>query len=113
MKKHLGRYILIMAIVMSLFAVQNAFAETVVQTITGMIESISTHPNTITIDDADIYGIRINHLAKYGIDIYEIQADQSEVSILAYEYLCSDGSTKLMASEFSVGDVTVTLRPVP
>lgn len=103
----------ILAIAVSLFAVQNVLAATTI-TVEGTVSQISTDPNMVVIDDdgvsTEVYGIRLSYLAnQYNIVIEE----GTSVSIEAYEYLCSDGTIKLMAASITVNDVTVQLRTVP
>ncbi len=103
----------ILAIAVSLVAVQNVLAATTI-TVAGTVSQISTDPNMVVIDDdgvlTEVYGIRLNYLAnQYNIFIEEGTA----ISVDAYEYLCSDGTIKLMASSITVNDVTVQLRSVP
>ncbi len=78
----------------------------------GTIEKISTKPNMIVVDDVvsgllEVFGVKFNCLDnQYNIDLYK----DDEVSIGVYEFECSDGTTKLMAYEVTVGNVTVRLR---
>ena len=115
MKNSIKTMFVVLAIVMSFVAVQSlCAAET--GTVTGMIESISTRPNKIVVEDADgvlteVSGVKFNYLCnQYTICL---QAGDS-VSIDYYEFECSDGSIKNMAYSITVGDeVTVVLRKVP
>lgn len=99
----MGRFIVVITLVMSMVVVQNAFAET----FDGAIQEITTRPNTITVDGTVIYGVKINYLLnQYDIDLYEGLG----VSVEADEFECSDGTIKNMATAMTVGDVTVQLR---
>lgn len=60
MRKHFKHYFIILAVVLSIIVAQNLFADTAVQTVTGVIESISTAPNSIVVDGTEIYGIILN-----------------------------------------------------
>ena len=104
MKKSTIRILVIVTLVLSVFLAQNAFAET----ISGVITEISTHPNTIILDnEVAVYGIKIDYLANQ----YNIFLEEGvSVTVEADEFDCRDGSTKLMASEITVGDATITLR---
>ena len=103
MKRSIGRIFIIITLILTVVAVQNAVAET----ISGQIAAISTRPNTITIDDTELNGIKFNYLEnKYNI-VLEIG---DEVSVEAYEQTCQDGSIVLMAYAITVGDATITLR---
>ena len=110
MKKSSGRIILVVTLVLSIFMVTNAFADEVI--VSGEIYAITTKPNMITICDSDdicedVYGIKINYLYnQYNIDLQT----GVEISVVAKEFDCSDGSIKNMASSITVGDITVTLR---
>lgn len=103
MKNPMGRFMIIIALVMSMVVAQNAFAET----FDGAIEKITTRPNTILVDGTVIYGVKINYLFnQYNIDLEEGMT----VSVEADEFVCSDGTIKNMATAITVGDVTVQLR---
>jgi hypothetical protein len=110
MKRSMKGLFVILAIVMSLVAVQSVCAETVI----GTIDSISTEQprNMIVVDGTEVYGMRISYLAnQYGIDLQELMDLGTPVSIDAYEVLCLYGSTKLMACRLTVlGGETVDLR---
>lgn len=92
-----------LAIVVSLMSVQGVSAETV----SGAIDSISTKPNIVVVDGAAVNGVKLSYLCnQFNICLEEGLV----VSIDCYEYLCSDGSIKLMATSITVGDITVQLR---
>jgi len=103
MKKSCGRLFLLIALVMSVIVVPSAFADT----ITGVIDEITTKPNTITVDETVFNGIKINYLSnQYNILLQE----GDEVTLDYYEFECSDGTIKNMVTDITVGDVTVHLR---
>lgn len=103
MKYHMKGVFVILAIVMSLVAIQNVCAET----ITGTIEDISTAPNVIVIDGTEIYGVRIDYLYnQYNIDL----ETGINVSVEYYEYECSSGLLVNKACMITVDDIAVTLR---
>lgn len=107
MKSSIRTMFVVLAIVMSFVAVQAAQADTV----TGTITAISTKPNIITVDETDVYGIKFNYLKnKHDIDL----TVNMKVSVEVYEYYCPVyETTKLMACEITVDDVTVVLRTCP
>ena len=106
MKSSIKGLFVILAIVVSLVAVQSACAETV----TGEIESISTKPNKIVVGGTEVSGVKFNYLCnQYTICL---EAGNS-VSIDYYEFECIDGTIKNMAYSITVDDVTVVLRTVP
>ncbi len=93
----------VLAIMMSLIAVQNVCAETV----TGTVTEISSRPNAIVVDGTQISGIRLGYLCnQYNICLEE--GDQ--VSVECFEFTCSSGATVLKACAITVNDVTVSLR---
>jgi hypothetical protein len=101
MKRSMKGLFVILAIVMSLVAVQSVCAETVI----GTIDSISTEQprNMIVVDGTEVYGMRISYLAnQYGIVLQELMEQDTTVIIDAYEVICLDGSTKLMACRLTV-----------
>ena len=103
MKKSVKSLLVALVIVMSLFTVQSAIAETV----SGVVESIDTKPNVVVVDGTAVNGIKLNYLCNQ----YNICLEEGEsVSIDCYEYICSDGTVKLMATSITVGNVTVQLR---
>lgn len=104
MKSSMVRILVLVTLVMGIFVAQNALAET----ITGTITDISTQPNIIVIDNAtEIYGVKINYLANQ----YDIILEEGEtVRVEAYTFECSNGSTKLMATDITIGDATIHLR---
>ena len=104
MKKSVKSLVVALAIVMSLFTVQSAFAETV----SGVVDSISYKPNVVVVGGTAVNGIKLNYLCnQYNICLEEVEG---EVSIESDEYTCMDGTIKLMATKITVGDVTVDLR---
>jgi hypothetical protein len=104
MKRSIKGLFVILAIIMSLVAVQNVCAETV----TGKIASISTRPPTIVVDGIEVSGVRINYLAnQYNINL----AEGDTVSIEYYEYECSDGTIINKACKITVDEATISLRP--
>ena len=115
MRKSIGRFFLIITLVMSVVVVQNVFAED----ITGLIDDISTRPNTITIDGTEINGIPINYLLnKHDIDLFDFlpegEYESVEVTVSAEPFVCNSGAEKLMATSitFNYDDssiVTITL----
>ena len=103
MKHSMKGVLVILAIVMSLVAVQGVYAGT----IDGTIESIETHPNVIVVDGIEIYGIRINYLYnQYNIDL----ETGTDVSVEYFEYICSSGELLNKACNITIGDVTVVFR---
>ena len=103
MKSSIKGLLVILAIVMSLVAVQSVCAETV----TGEIASISTRPPKIVVDGTEVSGVRINYLANQ----YNIVLEEGDtVTIEYYEYECSDGTIILKACKITVDDATITLR---
>ena len=103
MKNSLKGLFVILAIVMSLIAVQNVCAEQV----TGAITSISTQPNTITVNEIEIHGVKFGYLCNQ----YNICLEEGDlVTIEYYDYLCSDGSILFKACTIIADDVTVKLR---
>ena len=109
MKNSIKTMFVVLAIVMSFVAVQSlCAAET--GTVEGTIESISTKPNMITVDETEVSGVKFNYLCnQYTICL---EAGNS-VSIDYYEFECIDGTIKNMAYSITVGNVTVVLRTVP
>ena len=114
MKNSIKGLVVILAIVMSLVAVQGVCAAEPF-TVEGEITKISTHPNMIVVDDdTEVYGIRFNFLSnKHDINLSVNQ----RVIVKVYEYECSDGTTMLKACEITVpvGDQEdpepISLRP--
>jgi len=108
MKSSVRRMFVLLAIVVSLVAVQSVCGvET--YTVTGTIDTISTKPNKIVVDGTEISGISFSRLANLGI---KLEVDM-EVSVDVYEFLCSNGTIKLMAYSITVDGDTVDLREVP
>ena len=108
MRSSIRTMFVLLAIVVSFVAVQSVWAAET-YTVTGTIDTISTKPNKIVIDGIEVSGISFNRLANLGIDL---EVDM-EVSIDVYEFLCSDGTIKLMAYSITVDGDTVDLREVP
>jgi hypothetical protein len=109
MKSSIKGLFVILAIVMSFVAVQSVCAVEI-GTVAGVIGSISTQPNKIVVDGTEVSGVKFNYLAnQYNISL----AEGVTVSIDYYEFECSDGTIKNMATSITVGDVTVALRDVP
>jgi hypothetical protein len=106
MKSSIKGLFVILAIVVSLVAVQSACAETV----TGEIESISTRPNKVVVDGTEISGVKFKYLCNQYTICLEVGYS---VTIDYYEFECSNGEIKNMAYSIKVGDVTVVLRTVP
>jgi translation initiation factor IF-1 len=111
MKRSMKGLFVILAIVVSLVAVQSVCAETV----EGKIDSITIRPPTIVVEDAsevltEISGVRYNYLCNE----YNICLEEGDVvSIEYYEYECSNGTIIFKACKITVDDVTVALRPCP
>ena len=107
MKHSIKGLVVILAIIMSLVAVQGVCAGEV----TGSIESISTNqPYKIEVDGKEISGVRYNYLCNQ----YNICLEIGDiVTVEYYEFQCPNGTIKNMATSITVGDVTVTLRTVP
>ena len=103
MKNSVKSLLVILAIVMSLVAVQSASAET----ISGTIESLSTKPNVVVVDGTAVNGVKLNYLCNQYNICLEVGID---VSIDYSEYTCLDGTVKLMATAITVDDITVQLR---
>ena len=109
MKRSMKGLFVILAIVMSLVAVQSACAETV----DGTIDAITIRPPTIVVEDTseeltEISGVRYNYLCNE----YSICLDVGDmVSVEYYEYECSNGTIILKACKITVGDATIALRP--
>ena len=103
MKSSIKGLLVILAIVMSLVAVQSFCAETV----SGTIDSISTRPPKIVVDGIEVSGVRYNYLCNQ----YTICLEQGDdVEVEYYEYECSDGTIILKACKITVDDATITLR---
>ena len=102
MKHSLKTMAVLAAVVMSLVAVQAAWAQDTV-TVEGTVYSINTAENSIVVDESDnvlttVYCIPFDFLAnKYGI----VPAEGDEVTIEAYERTFSDGTTKLLAITYN------------
>ena len=84
------------------------------KTVIGTIEEISTDKpsNMIVVGGTEVYGMRIKFLEnQHSIVLQELMDEITTVTIDAYEVVCSDGSTKLMACRITVVGVdTVDLR---
>jgi len=108
MKHSIKGLFVILAIIMSLVAVQGVCAETV--TVEGMIDNISEKPNMIVVDGTEVYGVRYKYLCnQYNICLEE----NMNVSIVCDVFVCSNGTSKNMATSITVDDVTVQLRYIP
>ena len=108
MKSSIRRMFALLAIVVSLVAVQSLCAvET--HTVSGTIDTISTKPNKIVVDGTEISGISFSRLANLDIEL----AEGTEVSVDVYEFECSNGTIKFMAYSITVDGDTVDLREVP
>ena len=101
--KMLKKVCVLLVIAITFVAVQPAGAETV----EGIISAISTSPNVVTVDDTDVFGIKLNYLCNQ-YNICELKGEM--VSIEVYQYECKDGTINLMATSIKVGDATITLR---
>ena len=114
MKSSMKGFFIILAIVVSLVAVQSVRAADTL-TVAGTIEEISIRPNMIVINEGndeltEVFGVKFNYLATR----YNIFLNMDDYVIFeVYEYICCDGTTKFMAYSLTVDDVTVVLRPVP
>ena len=100
MKSSIKGLFVILAIIMSLVAVQSVCAETIVE---GTIKTISTRPNMVVLDvgseSYEVYGVMFNYLSKH----HEIDLTvDMDVKFKVFEYLCNDGTTKLKACEIAV-----------
>lgn len=99
------KVLLIVVVALCFLAVQGVNADTV--EVSGVITEITLKPNVVTIDGTEVYGVKFNYLCNQ----YNICLEEGEtVSVVTYEYTCSDGTIKLMAASITVGDVTVQLR---
>lgn len=105
MSNLMKKLLAVLAVAVCFMTVQNVYADTL--EVSGVLEEISTSPNMVVVDDTEVYGIKFNYLCNQ----YNICLEIGEtVTLTAYEYTCSDGSVKLMATHITVGDVTVKLR---
>ncbi|MBT8342964.1 MAG: hypothetical protein HKP58_00640 [Desulfatitalea sp.] len=105
MTRVLKNLFIIFAVAVCFITAQNVSADTT--EVSGVIAAISTHPNMVDVDGTEVYGIKFNYLCnQYGICLEVGET----VSLTAYEFTCSDGTIKLMATSITVGDVTVQLR---
>ncbi len=106
MKSTLKIMFVILTAVLTLSAVQNVGAVDT-YTVEGTIDSMSYRPNVVVVDGTKVYGMKFDYLCNQ----YTICLEEGEiVSILYFEFLCDDGTTKAMASSITVGDATVELR---
>ena len=109
MKSSIKGLFVILAIVVSLVAVQSVCAADT-YTVEGTIDSISTKPNKIVVDGTEVSGVKFKYLCNQ----YTICLEKGDsVTIDYYEFECSDGTIKNMAYSITVDDVTVVLRTVP
>jgi len=111
MKTSIKKLFVIMAIVMSFVAVQNACAETV----EGTIDAISTRPNVVTVEGSDVYGVKFNSLYKLSDIVLTVDQD---VSFEVYDCECNDGTIVSKACTITADDIygieqIVVLRPCP
>ena len=103
MHRFIGRILVMVMLVIGIITVQSTFAEEV----SGDIDAVSIKPNTITVADTVINGIKFNYL----LNRYNISLEEGVlVDVVYYEFECSDGSIKNMATDITVDDVTVHLR---
>ena len=109
MKSSIKGLFVILAIVVSLVAVQSVCAADT-YTVEGTIDSISTKPNKIVVDGTEVSGVKFKYLCNQYTICLEVG---DSVSIDYYEFECIDGTIKNMAYSITVGDVTVVLRTVP
>jgi hypothetical protein len=118
MKCSIKGLFVILAIIMSLVAVQSVCAETM----TGIITDISNNnpSNMIVLEKIDgskveLYGMRIKWLEnQHDIVLEDLLINKTTVSIDAYPVECIDGTTKFMACLITVlGGETVDLRLCP
>ncbi|MDY6854364.1 MAG: hypothetical protein SWO11_06595 [Thermodesulfobacteriota bacterium] len=105
MKRSFKGLFVIMMIIMSFFAVQSVYA----QTVSGTIDSITTdRPVKIVVDGIEVSGIRLNYLCNQ----YNICLEVGDtVSVEYYEFECLNGSIILKACGITVGGATISLRP--
>ena len=115
MRKSIGRFFLIFALVMSVVAVQNVFAEDL--TIEGQITAISEDPNIITIMDengveTDVYGVRLDYIANKYPEIYKILMNEGViVTVWYYVTYCNLHEEDIyMATEIEVSGVTIPMH---
>ena len=104
MKSSIKGLVVILVIIMSFVAVQSVCAETVA----GTIDSISIRPPKIVIGETEVSGVRYNYLCNQYSICLEVG---DEVSIVYYEYECSDGTIINKACKIIVDDATIVLRP--
>lgn len=111
MKSSIKVLFVILAIIVSIVAVQSVCAETVTGSVEGVITSISnTKPYKIEVEGLEISGVRYNFLCNQ----YNICLETGNTVIIDYyEFECPNDDIKLMAYSITVGDVTVKLREVP
>lgn len=100
--------IMMFVLLFSLVALQAPMAAET-STVSGIIQSISTRPNIVVIDDTEVYGVSFNKLEMHNIFLEAGEYASFEV----YEYICLNGEIKLMAYSVTVGDVTIVLRALP
>ena len=116
MKISIRKMFVLLAIVLSLVAVQSVFAVT--STITGTIVALNTQPNMIVVNDGDsdveVYGVKSTYYnSKCLITLNVSDTVRTDV----FEFLSADGTVKLKAcGELIVGDpttATIKLRTCP
>lgn len=108
MRNSVKKVLVLLAVVMSLFAVQSAWAKcpsTCDITVTGTVSAINYDENSITVGQTTVYGIPFSYVAKWlGL---ELSVDSS-VTITAKQ---CPSTGKLMACTLSVdGSDPITLR---
>lgn len=105
----------ICAIAMSLFIVQSAGAEILVE---GTIGLVSSQPNMVVVIDTEdypngveVYGVMYNYLLKHhDLDLKNLP-DTTEVSFRVSTFECSDGTTRFQALAITVeGGEEICLR---
>ena len=101
MKRSIKGLFVILAIIMSLVAVQSVCAETVTGTITSIVTKTPETENMIVLDeDINIYGVKYNYLCNQ----YDICLNiNDEVTIEYYVLLRPNGKVKNMACSITVG----------
>lgn len=118
MKRSMRTMFVLLAIVLSLVAVQSVFAVT--STITGTIEAFSTQTNMIVVNEGtiedliltEVYGVKSSYYSSKCLITLNVG---DTVSTGVYEFLSADGTTKLKAcGELNVNDTaTIKLRLCP
>jgi len=113
MKSSIKGLFVILAIVISLVAVQGVCAvET--YTVEGTFVSISDKPNKIVLLDDEEETFEVYGVSSYKLEKYNIYLEEGDyVMVEVYDYICSNGTPKLKAVSITVGALTVELRAVP